>query len=234
MTNWTLWPDSQVPGIPGAADSQPILLGTRFAVNVDGWVTHLRFWKHFQNTPYGNGWTGRPMFLWKFLGAGAWTQIASVISYAEDEVVDGWQNTPLATPVALEVGELYTVSCTAPAMVYSAQGAYFTTDYTPGGGLWAPSSDSIGGNGVYHYLNPGDDPGTLCPGNTFNATTYFIDVVFTDVDPSAPPVTVDFKSRESGAWVDRTAVPKVRVDGAWVVKRPKRWDSGTSSWIDLP
>jgi hypothetical protein len=44
--------------------------------------------------------------------------------------------------------------------------------------------------------------------------------------------TVAFKQRESGAWVAHTAVPKVRVAGAWVVKRPKRW-SGTA-WVDLP
>lgn len=51
----------------------------------------------------------------------------------------------------------------------------------------------------------------------------------------APTTTkVTLKNRESGAWVSRTAVPKVYVNGAWVIKRPKRWNSSTSTWVDLP
>jgi hypothetical protein len=46
-----------------------------------------------------------------------------------------------------------------------------------------------------------------------------------------PVITVQIKQRESGAWVTRTAVPKVRVGGAWVVKRPKRWNG--SAWVNL-
>jgi hypothetical protein len=45
------------------------------------------------------------------------------------------------------------------------------------------------------------------------------------------PVTVQFKQRESGAWVPHTAVPKVRVAGAWRTVRPKRWNG--SAWVDL-
>lgn len=44
--------------------------------------------------------------------------------------------------------------------------------------------------------------------------------------------TVAVKSYESGAWVTRTAVPKVYVGGAWIVRRPKRWNG--TAWVDLP
>lgn len=50
--------------------------------------------------------------------------------------------------------------------------------------------------------------------------------------PPPPPVNVHFKSREAGAWVSHTAVPKVRVAGAWVVKQGKYWNG--SSWVNLP
>jgi hypothetical protein len=45
------------------------------------------------------------------------------------------------------------------------------------------------------------------------------------------PQLVTLKSRESGAWVTRTAIPKVLVGGAWVYKRPKRWNG--TAWVDL-
>lgn len=44
-------------------------------------------------------------------------------------------------------------------------------------------------------------------------------------------VTVTVKHRESGAWVEHTAVPKVRVAGAWETIIPQRWNS--SAWVDL-
>jgi hypothetical protein len=48
---------------------------------------------------------------------------------------------------------------------------------------------------------------------------------------AAQALTVQFKHRESGAWVERTAAPKVRVAGAWVTLRPQYWDG--AAWIDL-
>lgn len=47
---------------------------------------------------------------------------------------------------------------------------------------------------------------------------------------STAGVTVTIKSREGGAWVTRTAKPMVRVAGAWVEERPKRWNG--SAWVD--
>lgn len=50
---------------------------------------------------------------------------------------------------------------------------------------------------------------------------------------AATVTTVTLKNREAGVWVSRTAVPKVRVAGAWVIERPKRWNAATSAWVDL-
>jgi hypothetical protein len=48
---------------------------------------------------------------------------------------------------------------------------------------------------------------------------------------SEPEASVDFKRRESGVWVPHTAVPKVRVAGAWQEIQPAYWDG--DSWVDL-
>jgi hypothetical protein len=49
---------------------------------------------------------------------------------------------------------------------------------------------------------------------------------------SEPEASVDFKRRESGVWVPHTAVPKVRVAGAWQEIQPAYWDG--DSWVNLP
>lgn len=48
---------------------------------------------------------------------------------------------------------------------------------------------------------------------------------------STETTTVTFNRRESGAWVEYTAVPKVRVSGAWETIRPQHWDG--VAWVDL-
>jgi Carbohydrate binding domain len=53
-----------------------------------------------------------------------------------------------------------------------------------------------------------------------------------DLFPSVQMVpTVKLKNREAGAWVSRTAVPKVWTAGAWRIQRPKRWNG--TAWVDL-
>lgn len=44
--------------------------------------------------------------------------------------------------------------------------------------------------------------------------------------------TVNFNRREGGAWISRTADPKVRVGAEWITRVPKYWDG--SAWVDLP
>jgi hypothetical protein len=53
-----------------------------------------------------------------------------------------------------------------------------------------------------------------------------------DLYPSVQMVpTVKLKNREAGAWVLRTAVPKVWTAGAWRIQRPKRWNG--TAWVDM-
>lgn len=51
--------------------------------------------------------------------------------------------------------------------------------------------------------------------------------------PGAPTggTLVTVKSRESGAWVSRPAVPRYRSNGVWKIGNPKRWNG--TAWVDL-
>jgi hypothetical protein len=52
--------------------------------------------------------------------------------------------------------------------------------------------------------------------------------------PSIGGTTITLKHYESGVWVSREATPKIRLSDEWVVNMPKRWNAGTSSWVDIP
>lgn len=51
------------------------------------------------------------------------------------------------------------------------------------------------------------------------------------VATTEPTDKISFRHQSNNTWLNRTAIPKVYVNGAWVVKRPKRWDG--SAWVDL-
>jgi hypothetical protein len=64
----------------------------------------------------------------------------------------------------------------APNGGYSADSAYFASTGVTNGPLTAPQSSAVtGGNGVYIY---GGSP--AFPDGTYNATNYWVDVVFTE------------------------------------------------------
>ena len=88
-----------------------------------------------------------------------------------NETASGWQQAIFSTPVTLTAGATYVVSYHTNGF-YSADGNYFANAIT-NGPLTAPSSASSGGNGVYAYGSS-----SVFPTNTYNATNYWVDVVF--------------------------------------------------------
>ena len=88
-----------------------------------------------------------------------------------DETPEGWQQVNFAEPVSINAGTTYVASYHTSGN-YSADPNLFDTTLT-NGPLTAPSSAQSGGNGVYAY---GSD--SLIPANSFNATSYGVDVIF--------------------------------------------------------
>jgi glucose/arabinose dehydrogenase/endonuclease YncB( thermonuclease family) len=156
----TLFASSAVPTVVANADPSAVELGMKFRPDVNGHVTGARFYKSSTNT-------GTHV-------AHLWTSTGTLLATATfaNETASGWQQVSFPTSVAVTANTTYVISYHTNTGGYSADQTYFTNqvDRAP---LHAPSSAASGGNGVYAY-----GAGTGFPNNTFNATNYWVDVVF--------------------------------------------------------
>ena len=79
----------------------------------------------------------------------------------------------------MTAGTTYVASYFAPNGGYADDSGYFASSGVHNPPLNAPQSSAVsGGNGVYSY---GSSPGF--PSSTYNATNYWVDVVFTATAP---------------------------------------------------
>src|SRR5829696_5880713 len=181
----SIWPSSATPTSPSDADSAAVELGVKFQSDVDGTVTGIRFYK-------GSGNTGTHVgHLWSRTG----TMLASATFSSETST--GWQQVLFPSPVAITAGTTYVASYYAPAGHYAGDnnGLASSVDNAP---LHALADGQDGGNGVYRYSTGGG-----FPANTFEASNYWVDVVFTTTAVDTTPPTVTSTSPSANA----TGVP---------------------------
>jgi hypothetical protein len=154
----TLFPTSAVPTVAAAQDASAVELGMKFTSDVAGRVTGVRFYKSSSNTGthIGN--------LWSNTG-----QLLATVTFA-NETASGWQQATFSQPVTITAGTIYVVSYHTNAGYYSADGGYFATalDNAPLHGV----ANGTSPNGLYAY------GGTQFPNGSYNATNYWVDVVF--------------------------------------------------------
>ncbi|BCH29004.1 hypothetical protein MesoLjLc_09340 [Mesorhizobium sp. L-8-10] len=153
---------SATPAVVSTNDASAVELGVRFRTSVAGTVSGIRFYKGSQNTGTHTG------SLWSSTGA----RLATLTF--TNETASGWQSATFSSPVTLTPGATYTASYHTNVGRYSTTANYFTADVTSGP-LTAPAT----GNGVYAYGSS-----SLFPTSTFQATNYWVDVIF---DPSSSP-----------------------------------------------
>jgi N,N-dimethylformamidase beta subunit-like, C-terminal/Domain of unknown function (DUF4082)/Cadherin-like domain/Bacterial Ig domain len=156
----TIFPASATPATVTDPDSSPVQLGVKFRASVAGAVSGIRFYKGPQNTGSHVG------GLWTATG-----QRLATVTFA-NETASGWQQATFSSPVSIAAGTTYVASYHAPVGKYSVNENYFTTAVT-NGPLEALASGTSGGNGVYVY-----GASSAFPTNTFNASNYWVDVVF--------------------------------------------------------
>ncbi len=158
----SVWSNSALPGTPSANDPSSVELGLRFRTDVAGFITGIRFYK-------GSGNTGTHLGnLWTDTGTNLGTLTFT------NETASGWQQASFPTPVAVSANTTYVVSYYAPSGHYAADSNVFASsgvDNAPLHGLVNGTPDS---NGVYVYAVGGG-----FPSSTYNATNYWVDVVFT-------------------------------------------------------
>ena len=164
---YSLFSTSSVPAIVTVNDPNPVELGVKFSAASAGNIIGMRFYKGPQNTG------AHTAHLWSSTGS-----LLASATFA-NETASGWQTVTFASPVAIAANTTYVASYHSNGF-YSADGNFFATAYT-NGPLTAPASASSGGNGVYAYGSS-----VSFPTNTFNATNYWVDVMFSPT-VAAPP-----------------------------------------------
>ncbi|SFO57975.1 VCBS repeat-containing protein [Bradyrhizobium sp. Ghvi] len=155
----SLFSSNPTPSVVTVNDPNSVELGMKFQASTTGDITGLRFYKGPSNI-------GTHV-------ADLWSSTGTLLATATftNETASGWQQVNFATPVTITAGTTYVASYHT-AGNYSDDPNLFASSVT-NGPLTAPSSASSGGNGVYAYGS-----GSLFPTNTFNATSYAVDVLF--------------------------------------------------------
>jgi hypothetical protein len=159
-TTTSLFNPAVAPSTAAVNDPSAIEVGVKFTASQNGDMTGLRFYK-------GPGNTGTHV-------ADLWDSSGNLLATATftNETASGWQQVNFASPVVISAGTTYVASYHTNTGDYSADPNLFATPLT-NGLLTAPSSASSGGNGVYAYGSS-----SLFPTNSFNSTSYGVDVVF--------------------------------------------------------
>ena len=167
----TIFESTDVPAVVNDPEVVTIQLGVRFKSNVDGKILGIRFYKGSQNTGTHVG------SLWTSTGPSTGTRMATV--NFTNETASGWQQANFAPPgVTITANTTYVAVYQTTVGHYSSDENYFAgTRGTVGvnnGPLHAFGNGESGGpNGVY---SPGGT--TVFPNQTWNASNYWVDVVF--------------------------------------------------------
>ena len=155
----SLFGQATTPSVLTVNDPNSVELGVNFQASENGTITGIEFYKGPQNT-------GTHV-------ADLWSATGTLLATATftNETASGWQEVNFSNPVPITAGTTYIASYHTNGD-YSATPNLFATALT-NGPLTAPASSTSGGNGVYAYGS-----GSIFPTNSFNATSYGVDVLF--------------------------------------------------------
>ena len=169
-TPYSLFPTG-TPATLNTGDAQGVELGVKFEASQAGQVTAIRFYKG--TTSNGGTHTGH---LWTTSG----TRLGSVTFSSNSGT--GWQQASFSTPVNVSANMTYIASYYAPRGYYSATNFGLTNAFTNGPLSSIPNATSA--DGVYRY---GSTSGF--PTSTYQATNYWVDVVFVPNATTSPTST---------------------------------------------
>jgi hypothetical protein len=148
------------PATVDANDNSAVNLGLKFTSDSGGTISGIRFYKAAANTGTHVG------SLWSSAG-----DLLAQVTFS-GESASGWQKATFSSPVTITANTTYVASYFAPNGHYSVDGGAFSaagTDNPPLHSL----ANALSGNGVYAY-----GATSAFPVNRFNATNYWVDVLF--------------------------------------------------------
>jgi VCBS repeat-containing protein len=160
----SLFSSTNTPAQTNLNDGAQLEVGMKFTSSVSGQITALKFYRSASDTGTNvlDLWTATGTLL----GSATFSNIAA----------SGWQTVTLPSAVSIAPNTTYIASYHTTG-AYVATTNYFTTAVI-NGPLTAPSTTTIaGGNGVYAYGGTGATG--IFPTNTYGASNYWVDVVFT-------------------------------------------------------
>ncbi len=156
----TIWQGTVQPGTIDSGDAHPVELGVKFRADSDGYIVGVRYYKSSANTGTHVG--------------NLWTTSGTLLATAQfsNEGASGWQQVIFANPVPVTANTTYVASYFAPIGHYSADSAFFATAGVDTPPLHALAT-GVDQDGVYAYSSA-----SLFPNNSYNATNYWVDVIF--------------------------------------------------------
>jgi hypothetical protein len=168
---------SQTPSLGDVNNGTAITVGGTYVFDDNGSVTAVRFWVPTTNTG---------TYTVKFYevtsdddpaGSGTGTELASAQAAAASLTPDAFNDVNI-TPVSVEAGTYYraAVHCTSGRIV--ATGAAFTSGTISNGGVTAIQDGTNSPLGSLRNGTFTEGASPAYPASTFNATDYFVDVVF--------------------------------------------------------
>ena len=165
----SLFSSSDTPAALSSLDASEVNLGVRFEASTVGAIWGVKYYK-------GDGDTGTHV-------GSLWTSDGTLLASATftNETSTGWQSVLFSEPVSITAGTTFVASYHSNGH-YAYTSNYFTTAHTDGL-LTAFAVD----NGVFTYSD-----GNAFPTTSFNATNYWVDVLFSSNGaPNQPPVATD-------------------------------------------
>jgi len=171
------WGSATTPSVVDSGDGNSVTVGTKFRADFDGFVSGVRFYKASANTGTHIG--------------GLWSSSGALLASATfaNETTSGWQQVSFSTPVAITANTTYIISYFAPVGHYSSDSAYFATSGVDDPPIHLLATGVDGPNGVYVYSSTNS-----FPNSSFNATNYWVDVLYNTASSLPPGLNVSASS----------------------------------------
>jgi hypothetical protein len=206
----SIWQNAPPTGEVDADDTSSVNLGLQFKAGSSGFVSGVRFYKEADNTGSHIG------SLWSSNG----TLLASGTFIGES--TSGWQELVFASPVAITANTTYVVSYHTDAGHYALTSNGLASA-VPNGPLTALAS-----GGVYSYGSA-----NAFPTDTFAASNYWVDVVFTQSAGTTPPTVTSVTPASGTTGVAVSAAPTATFSQA-VVPSTVTFTLKTSGGTSVP
>lgn len=185
MTISSLYGATVPANVDAGDDGQEVTLGVKLRISVDGWITHVRFYRSAANSGI------HTVNLWSVVD---WATVGTLLASQDTDGTEaaGWVEVQLTTAIPVVAGTNYLAAYHTVTTHYSYDPHFFDNAVVSGQLIGLKSADNSG-NGVFGYSNNKQFFPTL----SFESS-YAVDVNFTDTNPVTTTTTGNLSVTEAG------------------------------------